>query len=497
MEISERNTRATRYALIGRGTSATLLFLLSILVARYLGPESFGELSLAMTIIAFLAVIADGGINRSTQMHVSRYLRDEPGAVRTTYRQVLVIKTFVASVVFLLVYFAAPWAAQTYGIPTLEPLMKAGAVLLAALIIFEYLIAVIQGYESFRLLSAATILDAGSRLIATITIITLGLGAIGVMIGYASAAMVVVALLTLLALKMVRSRSAESVIIKNHVPDILRYSPPILLSTLFFVIYTKFDILALGYLGIASDVGHYTLAVGLIDNLIIPLAAIETAIMPIVASAYGRASEKKDLSRIFNQALTMGFLFMMPVIAGVIVVAQAFVTTVYGIAFANTALILIGLTPYILTKTLGVLSGTYLIAAGEARRFMWYTFGAVLINISLLLVLIPMLGVFGATLAKIASHTLLTVTMLVYVVRRFGVQVEQGSIARTAKVCLCALLMGLVCYGILLISPDGIFGLFLTILSGILIYVALLHVSGTLSFQEMAEFARGRGGLEL
>ncbi len=497
MEISERNTRATRYALIGRGISAALLFLLSILVAPYLGPESFGELSLVMTIVAFLAVIADGGLNRSAQVHISRHLRDDPGAVRTTYRRVLAIKVLVACTAFLLAYFAAPWVGQAYGIPSLEPLMKAGAVLLAALIVFEYQIAVVQGYESFRLLSVTTILDTGFRLIVVITIIMLGLGAVGVMTGYASAAMAVTVLLTFLALKIVRSRSAERADTGDQVADILRYSPPILLSALFFIIYTKFDILALGYLGIASDVGHYTLAVGLIDNLIIPLVAIETAIMPIVASVHGRTSEKADLSRIFNQALTMGFLFMMPVIAGVIVVARAFVTTVYGMAFEDTALILMGLTPYILTKTLGVLNGTYLVAAGEARRFMWYMFGAVIVDISLLFTLIPVLGTFGAILAKIASQALLTVVMLAYVVRRFDIQVERGSLARTAKICLCALSMGLVCYGVLLIGPDGIPGLFLTILLGISIYSTLLHASGTLSLREMAEFARGRSGLEL
>jgi hypothetical protein len=82
-------------------------------------------------------------------------------------------------------------------------------------------------------------------------------------------------------------------------------------------------------------------------------------------------------------------------------------------------------------------------------------------------------------------------------VRRFSIQVERGTLARTAKTGLCALLMGLVCSGILLISPEGIPSLFLTILSGVLIYATLLHVSGTLSFQEMVEFAGGKSGLEL
>ena len=498
MDISERNIRATRYALIGRGTSAALLFLVSILVARYLGPEAFGELALAMTIIVFLSVIADGGMNRSAQIHISQHLQEEPEAVAFSCRRFLWIKIGIAGVAFLLTYLLAPWMAEVYGIAVLEPLIKTGGILLAALIIFEYQISVVQGYESFRSLCMAMVFDAGFRLIAILAVIALGLGVVGIMTGYAAATLIVSALLVLItSIIIITFPSTENPDIKNYVPDILRYSPPLLVSTLFFIAYTKFDILALGYFGIASDVGYYSLAVGLIDNLIIPLAAIEIAILPIVASAYGRASQKTDMNRIFNQVITMGFLFMMPVITGVTVVAHLFVTTVYGPAYQNTALILMILTPYIFTKTLGVLNGTYLIAAREARRFMWYMFGAVILNSSLLLVFIPQWGTVGAAFAKIATHTLLTGLMLGYVMKRFEIKVEFEALVRITKICLSAVLMGLICFVVVSITPAGVAGLVLTILSGIIVYLLLIHLSGTLPFRQMLKIVLGDIGLQL
>lgn len=498
MDISKRSIRATRYMLIGRGTSAAILFLISIITARYLGPESFGELSLAITIIVFLSVIADAGLNRSSQVHISRYLREEPRIVPATFRRILSIKVVFALLAFLLVYFLAPWIARVYGNPVLEPLCRAGGVLLAALIIFEFQTSVIQGYESFRSLCAAMVLDSGFRLIATIAIITLGFGVVGVMTGYASAALIVAAILTVFTwMYIVKTQPVVVRGVSDHISEILHYSPPILLSTLFFIAYTKFDILVLGYFGVASDVGYYSLAVGLIDNLIIPLAAIEIAIMPIVASVFGKATQKAEMSRLFNQALTMGFLFMMPVIAGVAVVANLFVVTVYGTAYESTALILIVLLPFLFTKTLGVSNGPYLIAAREARRFMWYMFGAVLVNISLLFLFIPFWGIFGAALAKIITNAFLTIIMLIYIIKRFEIELEKQMLMKSAKIISAAVLMGLICYGILAFSRDGFEALVITILSGLIIYISLIHISGVFSFREMVEFAQGKIGLEL
>ncbi|MFY1110077.1 MAG: flippase [Methanosarcinaceae archaeon] len=490
-DIEQRNIAGTRYSFIGRTISSATLFLLSIIVARYLGAEAFGELSLALTIIAFASVISDAGINRSVQKHISQYLGEDRESIQRAYKSILSIKALSGLAGLIILYAGAPVFSGVFHTETLEPVIKIGALLLAAIIFLEFNQTVLQGYECFKKICLANVLEAGLKLIFTVIIIYMGLDVAGIIAGYAASTLAVSIILTIVVYFGVVKPGNINRSHRNLTGEIIRYSPPILFSTIFFIMYTRFDILALGYFGETTDVGHYSLAVGLIDNLLIPVAAIETAVMPIAASLYGKKESRANLSRLFNQTLTNGFFFMMPVIFGLLVVARSFVTEVYGPEFMDSGLILMALTPFILTKTLAVLNGAYLIGANKAKTFMNYTFGAMLLNLFLLGTLVPVYGVYGAALARIISHAVLTFSMLLYIIRAFRIRIEGESVIKDLKIVASSVVMAVLCYTIMVVSGGGIPGLVLTIGSGVLIYVVLLDLTKTISFNDLLKIAHG------
>jgi len=490
MEIDERNIAGTRYSLIGRATSAAILFILSIIVARYLGPERYGELSLALTAIVFISVIIDAGLNRSTQKHISQYLIEDIASVRVAYKKILTIKAVSVIAASIALYIASPIFAEIFDIAMLEKLMKVGAVLLAATVIIEYHTTVLQGYEHFKHICLTNIFEAALKLSATALITYMGMGVMEIMLGYASSTLIIAAILTIIVSLYIVKPNIKVSSDKDLVREIINYSPPLFLSTLFFIFYTKFDILAIGYFGKAVEVGYYTLAIGLIDNLLIPIVAIEAAVMPIAASLYGKKRSAANLNRLFNQTINHGFFFMVPIISGLLVVSHVFVEEIYGLQFIDTALILVALSPFLFTKTIAVLNGAYLIAANEAKRFMKYTFGAVVLNTILLIILIPPFGVYGAVAAKITSHTILTASMLAYIIPRFEINIDKRLMFKNIKIVFSSISMAAICY-ILLASTGGLFGLIATIVSGVIIYILLLHISKTVSIPEMLKIAKG------
>lgn len=490
-DIKQRNITGTRYSFLGRITSSVILFVLSIIVARYLGPDAYGELSLALTIIIFSSVVIDAGFNRSTQKHISQYLKDDSSSVKIAYKKMLSIKIASAIVAIVLLYATSDIFSSIFNSIILGNLLKLGSVLLAATILLEFNLVILQGYEDFKNISKVNVLEAGSKFLITLLIIYMGMDVVDILGGYSLSGLIVSLVLTITVYFLIKPVEIHEKISKDLTKEIVNYSPPIFLSILFFVIYTKFDIVALGYFGKITDVGYYSLAVGLIDNLLIPLVAIETTVMPIAASLFGKDQNKADMNALFNQTMVNGFFFMIPTIAGLIVVSFTFIKEVYGETFLDSAFILIALTPFMLTKTLAVLNGAYLIGANKAKIFMKYTFGAMILNIVLLVLLIPEFGVYGAVASKIISHSVLTFAMLSYIFRNFELALGKDTSKSCVKIIFSSLMMAILSYLILQVSGGGLIGLILTIPSGVVLYIVFLYLTKTLSLKEMIKIAHG------
>ncbi|WP_406657584.1 flippase [Methanolobus sp. ZRKC2] len=494
--VEQRNIAGTRYSFIGKTVSSGILFILSIIVARYLGPDAFGELSLALMIIVFASVFIDAGLNRSTQKHISQYLGENTFLVGITYKKMLLIKIASALVAMIFLYITSDLFALLFNSTALRKLLKIGSVFLAATILLEFGLVVLQGYEDFKRILQVNILEATLKILMTIAIIYVGLDVAGIMGGYALSSLIMSVFLILVLYFMIKPGKASEHNSIRLTKEIIAYSPPIFLSTLFFLVYTKFDILVLGYFEGTTYVGYYSLAIGLIDNLLIPLVAIETAVMPIAASLFVKDQNKAHLSSIFNQTIVNGFFFMMPVIAGLVVVSYSFIKEAYGIEFIESAFILIALTPFILTKTLAILNGAYLIGANKANIFMKYTFGAMFLNIVLLFLLIPTFGVYGAVASKIISHSILTFSILVYIVKYFQIKIDNKAIMKCSKIILSSIMMAIFSYFILKISGGEFLGLALTVCSGVVLYILFLHLTKAISVEELTEIAFGKIEIE-
>ncbi|MEZ5335175.1 MAG: flippase [Methanolobus sp.] len=498
-DLEQRNIEGTRYSFIGKTLSAVILFVLSVVVTRYLGPDAYGELSLAITIILFTSVFIDFGFNRSTQKHISQYMRDDLESVKDAYRKMLNLKVISVIVSVAFIFLVSGFLGSIFDSSTLSDLLKAGSLLLAGTILLEFNLSVLQGYESFKQLQRVNIAEAGLKFLATLIVIYLGMNVLGILAGFSLTTFLLSVFVTIVLYLFIMNDKTVNPLPDNYNKnksrdlrkEIISYAPPIYLSVIFFLIYTKFDILVLGYFQGTTEVGYYSLATGLIDNLLIPLVAIETTIMPLAASLFGKVHDRNHMNVLFNQTFVNSFFFMMPIIAGLIVVASTFVKEVYGQDFLKTAFVLIALTPFIFTKTIAVLNGAFLIGANKATVFMKYTFGAVILNILLLVVLIPSIGIYGAVLAKVVSHSVLTFSMLIYIIKYFKVEIDSSSLLKCVKIVISSIVMAILSYFVLYVSGGKAYGLVLTMISGAIFYIILLHITKTVTFKQLLEMSRG------
>lgn len=97
------------------GTQA-VSFVVSIILARMLMPSDYGYIAIIMTFISFANVIIEGGLNSA--------LIQKKECDNLDYSTVLYVTIITSSILYSLLYFAAPYIADFYGYNKLEPLLR-------------------------------------------------------------------------------------------------------------------------------------------------------------------------------------------------------------------------------------------------------------------------------------------------------------------------------------------------------------------------------------
>lgn len=157
------------------------------LLPRLLGsPESFGLFSTAMSAVSILNNV----LIASTVQTVSKLVSEDEGRAPVTLRQGLRIQLVVGGVLAGLFFLAAPvLAARFLRDPTLTPLLQTGASVVLAYALYATLVGSLNGR---RLFSRQAGLDATFSTLRTVGILTgavVGVGALGAITGFASAAL--------------------------------------------------------------------------------------------------------------------------------------------------------------------------------------------------------------------------------------------------------------------------------------------------------------------
>ena len=187
------------------------------------------------------------------------------------------------------------------------------------------------------------------------------------------------------------------------------------------IVLGQTDIVMLGAMRGAEEVGLYAAANRLAFLLIYVMMAAEIIIAPIMARLYAN-SEKQRLQKILTQAVRIAFFSVLP-FGMVLIFAGGNILTVFGHKFvaarAALAILTVG---RLLHVALG--PGPLLLSmAGYEKTVAYILSGAVLGNVTGNAVLIPLYGIDGAAIASAVSLILIRFVLSMYAVLRTGLRV--------------------------------------------------------------------------
>ncbi len=175
----------------------------------------------------------------------------------------------------------------------------------------------------------------------------------------------------------------------------------------------RLDVFIVNYYLPLSQVGIYGAAVVLAETLWGVSSSIATVIFPLAAASGG----DKDMQAFTNQITRMSVSLIAFFSLGLAVISKPLIMLMYGSAFAATVPALLLLLPGITIFSVSNILANYLAGVGLATRNTYSALISSGVTIALDLLLIPRMGINGASIATTFSYVTFTTTTLIFYIR--------------------------------------------------------------------------------
>ena len=417
--------------------------LLSIALARKLGPEQYGSYAFAVWLVGLGALLSNMGISVASTKFISEYqgAGDQRGllwVVRATLRSralvAVVIAVALVPISMVLVGDDKGSAVRFY------PLLISVALVPYAL--HQAFQGILKGFQRYDY--SASALSVGLLLKASIAaaLVWLGYGILYLLI-LEAVAWTLAAALGLWFLRRLIKRpfsKQDSGLSPGANRNLVKYAAiASILLLVDFIINDRSELFFLKLYRPDAEVGYYSLAFAMASYPVqmIP-GALGSVLMPAISEQFGRRDDAR-LAAIYTTSARYLMMLAFPLAAGGIVMARPLVVALFGEEYTPMVLptqILMGA-----GATYAVSLSTSSVIWGTNRPLFFLVLSIFMVPINLVAcnVLIPIYGMKGAALAQWATAGSLPMAVW-YVSSRLGVSWPYGD---TARIVVASALMAL------------------------------------------------------
>ncbi|MDC5697698.1 lipopolysaccharide biosynthesis protein [Intrasporangium calvum] len=470
-ELQARALSGVRWTAVHTVVSVGLGFGVNILLARILGVVDYGRVAYLTTVITIAGVIAELGLGMAVvQFGTKAHAVGQTEVVRSILSRsqgfrLLLIAPVVSLTVLLVVRVDPLLMALAIGFGIWLKAALSGTP--AALTIENKTAQLAKNAMLVNLLTQVGVVIAAltSQDADTVWISRVTVGALGVV----------------LALPYV-SRSYRRAVLHPALPrgfpaGFWRYAVPAgVASILGNLIVSRTEVAFLTWSGDTASAGLFALAFGVAVHLFSPAQALVGPLIPAISGLreVDRAAVSRALRRTMRASATLTALL----VAGGLAPLAILLEPIYGAQFAAAAPVLVALGLGAGVATAGAPLFAFIQARLAGGAVLKLNLLAVIVNLTLILTLLPLLGLWGAVIANLAG--LLVRNLLLLVTEARDAQVPLS----TALVDMAPLLVGsaacLLVYGITRTAPFGLVGsAAVAAIAGLLAYtigLRLLHL---------------------
>ena len=433
------------YQLADAVSKVVALALLPI-YTNHLTPADYGTAELMLTTIILVSIVLRLGLGEAlVRFHFDDADPERRRAIARTATGTLFAATTVAAIVVALLAGPISSALLEADRPAV---IRAAALGLWAFTNLELAYALLRVEERARAFATASLINVALTVVLTVYLVVIrDGGAVGLLLGnYIASAVVLIGLWTV-------ERDAFGFrpggIDRAHLGSMLRFGLPtvpaeVSVFALFFI-----DRFWLFRFESASEAGLYSLSVKLAGIVVFTVRAFQYAWPPLAYSI----EDDKEASRVYARITTYYVLFTGVVVAGLVLLGRWLVRLFAAPEFfpAHEALpwVSLGWALYGLFLVLVAMAGRAKVTIRNAPAALT----GLIVNVALLALLVPPLGIAGAGLALAGAYVVMLVVMYALIRNLFPVAFEWGRLA-----CFTLVAGGIAAAGELLLPTDGVTG---------------------------------------
>lgn len=409
-------------AFIGLLFGKFFAYLTRVFIARIMGPEVYGLISMGIAIISVFATLALLGFNPGLTRFIAFYrgkknLEKVKGSIFSAFRISLPISIILA----ILLFVFSKHIALFFSKPALIPIFQILSFALPFSVIMSLSCSTLVGFKLIK--HKVYTVDIGKNL-STLLLVAiffyLGFNLFGATLGF-TLGFFVSSLVGLYYIKTKIFPKIKKIKSVYATKELVSFSWPLLMVAVLGLVMSWTDVLMLGYFDTAVNVGIYSAAL----NTCVFLGVVSTAFgfifIPLISELYSQ-DKKEEIRNIYKTSTRWMFSIIFPTFLIFILFPDNILRILFGEEFVLGSLSLIILSFGVLFSISTGLSIETTIAIGKNKVINYITSIAASSNIILNIILIPIYGMIGAAIAMASAYIIWSFLTLYYLYKKINIQ---------------------------------------------------------------------------
>jgi len=497
--IARKAARGGLFLFIGNASSTVILAVGAILVARLLGPFSYGLYTLTVTIPLLLVALADAGMNFALVRLPAR-LRSEGDHARANRLVKLgfLLKLAISTAASIVCYAGSTVIASiVLNRPELTPFIQLASLMIVFQAIYDATNNSFIGQDLMQYSAGTQIMQAILKGTLGPAFVFIGLGITGAISGYVLA--LAAAGATGAAILFSRhtcssTHTTDSVSMETR--TLLGYGLPLYLANILSVFLTQYQNIVLAHFASNVEVGNFSATWTFTSFMMILIYPITTSMFPMF-SKIDPKDQRSDLARGFLLAVKYTSLLMIPASVAVMVFSRDLIYLTFGSGYTLAPQYLVLLAAlYLLTAISYLVLGNFLSGIADTRTVLKMS----VVTLAVYLPLGPILAWLWRPSGLLIAYILSIATSTVYGLRQASGKYDaRPDLKAGGKILLAALAAAAPTLGLIQLDGAGV-GVVNLVVGGLLylaVYLTLAPILGAVEKQDIVNLRTLLGGTRI
>lgn len=383
----------------------------TMVAARYLPAEAFGAFVLVQVVASFLTQVSSFGLDLSIAKFITS--TEDERHKRKLINTAIHFRLFTILVVSLLTLIARPVLPTLFGSSLLPNL----AIFVPLLFLLEsssgLLKSVLQGFFLFKRIGISDFMASlFNFLLIVVFLLSLDRGAMGLVY-----ARVISLSLSCAFLYFSTPIKKQLEFHFNILKEVLAFGFPLQINDILSFIFSRIDTLIIGALLGPADIAYYEIARKIPDSLAHLYEAFRSVYFPFMSRLFALGERKKAAQMLNHSTRLISFVSILGALI-VLVFGNDVISLLFSEKYLPSVPAFVLLMIALNVSLIGNVLGTSLVAVGDSNKPAIINAAHTAVSLASNLIFIPIFGIVGAALARLAGTSAANPLNVLFLQRR-------------------------------------------------------------------------------